>query len=763
MSVRITCPSCGSSFFVGDEVRGQKIVCASCRKPMLVPAAANGGSKSSAVRPAVKPSAPALPPRRRLRDDDVDFPVRPPANIPVREEVDENLPPQVVPTASPSAPAVNPKLLLAGVIALVVVIAGLFGALWANFGRATPEKTSPVVAARGDVPRADHQQPDIPTETPHEKKPADGAIEVSKGSLVEDAAKALPAEVRERVQRATASIKVFLPGGCISEGTGFFGIEKGLVLTSARVLGMLRPDTRLPQRVQVACVAGGSVQTHEAKLRGIDRVTELAVLHVAGEDLPEPLDVKSARSVNVADKLLVVSLNASEQAKRQLSVIEKSVSGLRKEPGTDILQKVELNRSKDPGNAGGGPVVDARGDVIGVAVSGVFNTRSEYVVPGDLVRSIAQGRVDGITVRQPIQDKGAASVEVKLRLLDPLHRIRSLSLECWTGHRDKPRPASLKQPEQLPGDSTPAKVEVRYEGTVSTAGLLPLPALPAGQAYWIRPVFTNGAGQTTWGVSGPYELPPPVERKAATLALKAVKGVKSLHLSGTTIARIAKDREEHSSEVSMEVVLQEQTVQAVAGSSLINVGYQDAKVDIAADGNPMPLSDRLRQSIQGLGFVVTQWVVDRNGSLTKNGVVAPRLPPALRPQVLELHDIMNATLEAVTVPLPNKTLDAGQTWTALRPVPVLIGEKAEVAALEMTFTYLGTRTRDGKSEAVLDIAGRLKGVGNQATRYGGKADGLAVYDMDSGQVVQSHLSIHFDMDDAQARAAGTIALKLERK
>ena len=39
MSVRVTCPKCDASFAVDDKMRGKKVYCKKCERPILVPAA----------------------------------------------------------------------------------------------------------------------------------------------------------------------------------------------------------------------------------------------------------------------------------------------------------------------------------------------------------------------------------------------------------------------------------------------------------------------------------------------------------------------------------------------------------------------------------------------------------------------------------------------------------------------------------------------------------------------------------------------------
>jgi hypothetical protein len=292
--------------------------------------------------------------------------------------------------------------------------------------------------------------------------------------------------------------------------------------------------------------------------------------------------------------------------------------------------------------------------------------------------------------------------------------------------------------------------------------------LPAGKVYWVRPVITNFAGETTWAGGGASEAAPPVERRPLLLSLKPKAGLKILHLTSTTNFRAvtAAERAEHAVATKSDVKFQEQTVPAGPQAFFLNMGYQSATFDVTVDGKSMPNAERTQTLVQGLGFVITQLVADNNGTVRRNNVLTPRLPPAIKQPTLELHEILFAKLDAVNVPLPGRELTPGTSWAAARPLPIVTGEKADVTVLEMTYTYQGIRVRDGKQEAVIDLIGKLKGGRGMEQRYGGTAEGRAVYDVESGQILQSQLAVRFDADEGGSRpvrAVGDLDIRLERQ
>ena len=65
----------------------------------------------------------------------------------------------------------------------------------------------------------------------------------------------IDAAVLKTVRRATVYLRVTLPDGEVVQGSGFFAVTRGLVLTNAHVLGMLRPRAASRPRWKSSSIA----------------------------------------------------------------------------------------------------------------------------------------------------------------------------------------------------------------------------------------------------------------------------------------------------------------------------------------------------------------------------------------------------------------------------------------------------------------------------------------------------------------------------
>jgi S1-C subfamily serine protease len=576
----------------------------------------------------------------------------------------------------------------------------------------------------------------------------------------------LPKAVLDKVKRATAYLRITLPNNSVAQGSGFLGIRPGIVLTNAHVLGMLQADSRRPQKVEVVLSSGTTQErSFTGEILGVDRSTDLAVLRIRGENLPPPLPVRSARGLSETQPVYVFGFPLGVELGKNISIRKSSVFSLRTD-AFGVLEKVQVEGGMDPGNSGG-PVVDAEGHVIGVAVSKIMNTQINFAVPGDFVEVILNGRIATFGIDQPFKNGSEVTVQVQAEFLDPLNKIRNVSLVYWTGDPGKRRPPSAKPPAPEAGDSPYQTVELAYKDG-QASGRFHLPPLPSGKVYWTRPVYENGAGETKWVAASPYQPLPPLERKPAVLVLRHRRGQRPLKLDSTAkIKLVDSDGDEHNLHIHMAVNFLEKThtvnLQGQAGVALL---YNDFGLSATVDGHNARPGERTRQALQYAKLMLTHLVVGRSGRLIRKQVDLSRVPLAARDRLKDMHDQIEESLDAVFVPLPNREVQAGEKWTARRHLILSVQDRPERAVLELTCAYVGTRTRDGRDEALVSLEGSVKGSKGQELKLGGRARGTALLDLASGQITEAAVTVAMDLDTTfgrrDAKATATLEVRLKR-
>ncbi len=176
-----------------------------------------------------------------------------------------------------------------------------------------------------------------------------------------------PEEIVRRVKGAAVYVRTTQRPGQLATGSGFFAGKPGFVVTNAHVVGYGDGAVRPPVRVEVVIASGEpGERTRPAEVYGVDVPADLALLKVSGDDLPTPLPFGKAAELVETQEVVIYGYPFGEMLGKNISVNRSTVSSLRRESGR--LSVVQLGGGLNPGNSGG-PVTNARGEVIGVSVA----------------------------------------------------------------------------------------------------------------------------------------------------------------------------------------------------------------------------------------------------------------------------------------------------------------------------------------------------------------------------------------------------------
>jgi S1-C subfamily serine protease len=576
----------------------------------------------------------------------------------------------------------------------------------------------------------------------------------------------LDVAVVKKTKAGTVRLRVTLSDGNVIQGSGFVVAAPNLVLTNSHVLGMLRDESRKPKRVEVI-VQGGTAneKTYLASVLGVDNWNDLGVLAVEANDLPPPLPL-APRNVEIVEtqNVFIFGYPFGDELNRSITVTKSSVSGSRT-IGPGCIQ-TQLAGGLHPGNSGG-PILDAKGLVIGVAVSGIQDTQIHFAVPVNYIYLFLYSRTHRWLFGIPYKDGNAVKMPITTMTYDPLKSVRSIRVEVWTGEPGRVRTGD-KGREPLLGDSERVKSELSYKDGLAT-GEIALPELPNGKSYWIQ-IFNVRPNGDTWIAARQFWPQQPVDRTPIVLAYKPLAwdpGKLAISFDAELKLR-DRDGIDHSLLIkSQGELLREMNGKATGtGGTTAKLSLSNLKKTLLLDGKTAPQSARIQQLLTLAEGATTTLTISKEGDLTKVQPNVGSIPIKDRNQVARvLMDVIRG-LDETAVPLPGKQVTVDKPWTAKREVMISIFGSAELATAELTYHYLGVRTVNGRTEAIVKADGIVRGRKGEGLNISGKMEVHSTIDIESGHVVAGTARVDVDMelteDGSSGLASGVCSVFLRR-
>ncbi|HUT51917.1 MAG TPA: serine protease [bacterium] len=242
--------------------------------------------------------------------------------------------------------------------------------------------------------------------------------------------------------------------GFQGSGSGFLFYKDGYtgyVVTNAHVIFDPSPELR---RVNVIFNSGESneLTIENAKVLCEDRVTDLAVLEIRARGLPEPINYLAP--VNIQETMPVYILGfpfgemlSLNERNPSITISRGSVSSIRTDDHGRTIA-VQIDGDLNPGNSGG-PIVDQRGALIGIAAAKVATTQIGFAIPAPELATLMQGRVKGIGINEVSREPGRVILKAEIKLLDPMHQLSQVSI--FIGRKDEFGPGlSISEPDSRP-------------------------------------------------------------------------------------------------------------------------------------------------------------------------------------------------------------------------------------------------------------------------------------------------------------------------
>jgi predicted Zn finger-like uncharacterized protein len=468
------CPQCSTPCRVSEQAVARKVRCTKCDHIFTVPAAKPDGplvqveavNEQTTTKPTPASARP-VPAVRDNRDDPDERPAARSSRAPRRK--------------ASGGSALLPLLLGGGgllvVLGFLVVSAGV-GA-WLLFRSSSPSPKT------------------------------------TESATVAPLAEANPARSIDELKAATVYVKVSA-GGARGSGSGFVVKVDGntaYIVTNEHVVyprpnpapGMREPWAGPPPEVTAVFHSGTKdEQSFRADIVAADLERDLAVLKIAGAgSLPRPID--AASPPNLIETLPVTVFGfpfgdalAVGAGNPSITVSKGTVSSIRRNKADEVVA-VQIDGALNPGNSGG-PVVDAEGRLVGVAVATIRGAHIGLAVPGHELLRMFEGRVGAVRVAT----KGLAnSVEVEVPVIDPLNRVRSVVVGYLRADlvQKQPRPQKGGGWSELSGA---LRLAMRREGQRAVV-VLRIPDSDQGLAFTFQASYVT-AGREVY--DQPYTLAP---------------------------------------------------------------------------------------------------------------------------------------------------------------------------------------------------------------------------------------------------------------
>ncbi len=714
--LRITCPHCGTTSRIPGHMWGKRIRCPKCKESLQISSGSNDRTERERVQSRSEP------PRSSRRDYDDRDQVQRKRPSPRRQGHDEYDEDQKFQRRTRKAKKRSGGSagwiigLAAGGVGLVVVVAVLVIVLVSgSTGAEEP-------GGRKSNPQAKVAQTANPSVKP---QPADPQGNITSNTV-------------RKTKNATVYLRITTATGQVGEGSGFFAVEPGVIITNAHVLGMLSKTSAPPRKVEVVLNSG---ETSERRLNGqvlgVDRATDLAVVRVANNGGPTPLPLGPTGSLVETQKVWIFGFPLGKELGSNITVSDSTVSSLRKD-NQGLLERIQVNGGMHPGNSGG-PVVDSAGNVIGVSVAGIRGTQINFAVPADYVQMLLDGRLLSSTIGEPYNSEAGIRVPVQCACLDPFGRVDEVRVEVWSGRPGKDRPSALSPPKSEAGDGIKQVQRLAYQNTIAKAEVV-LPRVNPGEVVWIQPSVVSTTGKIQWGPAMAMAPDRALNREPAMLAVKLFEQRdRTVRLTTSKSIQFIQADKSFLASADAQVAMAERMLPDRLGA-LVPTGFGRPQISYTEDGRKMT-ADSTVTTI--LSSIAPRFVVDTTNKLRAraDNNLNPRIALETREEVMSFYKMICKGYEISNITIPNRQLLPKEKWQTKVPMLLLAGKIAKVVDLNLTCEFEGVRTVGGAKHAVVTLSGRVEGRQELAGKVDGEVGGTFSFDLQNGYISAAKMRI----------------------
>ncbi len=587
------------------------------------------------------------------------------------------------------------------------------------------------------------------------------------GPAVRSAHAQLAEDLLKRAKRGTVHLHVKQANGSVAEGSGWF-VDGGMVITNAHVLNMHGGDKRVPQKIEVTIDSGEKTsRTVAAKFKGAAYESDLAVLEVdaKSEDLPEPLPLNADTELNETQTVYVFGFPLGKSLGKSITVTKSTITSLRKENGE--LKEIQLDGGIHQGNSGG-PVVNEKGEVVGVAVGGVSGTNIKFAIPGRLASELVNGKFLNLIVEQSYLEGDKIKIPTVVRILDPLGRIKNVRFEYWTtpNTEGKPRVGSWTRPDPVAGDGPLQSVDAVHVGKSSPRAEILVPPLADDKsAYWFRATFTDGRGREFWSPTISNYRPVPLEKREVTLAFKSTAGAKKpIEITNESAFKFqVGTRADKLTMLVRAIATPNLLAQDEDGDTRGSLRYTTVTLGMQKNGEPVQAKEKWTPLGQNFLKTTATFRYADDGAMVYAQPDLRGTDAKLKGELVGISDLVLQSLELMSLPLPHHALQPKQKVRVQKMLLVGLPEMYVPTQADVKYHYLGVRKVEDRETAFFGLNADLRPRRGDDTVINGSLSGNLDVLLETGEVLMgnSSMNVEFDVPGGKGlRLVGSLSVKV---
>jgi S1-C subfamily serine protease len=352
----------------------------------------------------------------------------------------------------------------------------------------------------------------------------------------------LAPEIARRFKEATVYVKVAI-GPLTMSGTGFVvqsSGESALIVTNQHVvtkpkvlaqggfipglrgrdrLALMKIQQVLAANEPVVSVVFNSGEPNEQVVKAEVLVQmedpDLAVLKVTSlKSTPKAIEFRQVTQPSETMPVFILGFpfgdSLSEpKSNPTITIGRGSVSSIRKDKSGKVL-KVQIDGALNPGNSGG-PVIDARGNLVGVAVQTIQGSHIGLTIPPGEIAILLEGGLGKPTIKATAGiNRVAPKYDILVPIIDPLKKLKSASLH-YVPKAVAADPTKVGQ-SQLGLDPASRKLDLPLQSGLARLEL-PLDAkgAPTIKQVTVQASFVTGEGKTVFLDPQVVDVPRPVQ------------------------------------------------------------------------------------------------------------------------------------------------------------------------------------------------------------------------------------------------------------